>query len=142
MYAWWRPATRPTVSRRAWAQLLILAAMWGAVYPLTTITLRELSPVVVVFARVALAALLLTPVAVRRDALRPLWKRPRAIIETVLTQSTVPLLLLTFGQLHVAPGLAGILVGRSRCLSRSWPTFTHPTNGRRAGKARSASVWA
>src|SRR5207302_10468954 len=58
-----------------------------------------------------LAALLLTPLAVRRDALRPLWKRPRAIIETVLVQSTVPLLLLTFGQLHVASVLAGILVG-------------------------------
>jgi drug/metabolite transporter (DMT)-like permease len=99
------------VSRRAWAQLLTLAALWGAVYPLITITLRELSPVAIVFGRVALAALLLTPLALHRDALRPLWKRPRAIIETVLVQSTVPLLLLTFGQQHVASGLAGILVG-------------------------------
>ncbi len=99
------------MSRRAWVQLLTLAALWGAVYPLITIALRGLPPVAVVFGRVALAALLLTPLAVRRDALRPLWKRPRAIIETVLVQSTVPLLLLTFGQQHVAPGLAGILVG-------------------------------
>jgi drug/metabolite transporter (DMT)-like permease len=99
------------VSRRAWVQLLTLAALWGAVYPLITIALRGLSPVAVVFGRVTLAALLLAPFAIHRDALRPLWKRPRAIIETVLVQSTVPLLLLTYGQQHLAPGLAGILVG-------------------------------
>jgi drug/metabolite transporter (DMT)-like permease len=99
------------VSRRAWVQLLTLAALWGAVYPLIVVALRELSPVTVVFGRVALAALLLTPLAVHRDALRPLWKRPRAIIETALVQSTLPLLLLTFGQQHVNSGLAGILVG-------------------------------
>ena len=99
------------MSRRAWVQLLTLAALWGAVYPLIAIALRGLSPVAVVFGRVALAALLLTPLAVRRDALRTLWKHPRAIIETVLVQSTLPLLLLTFGQQHVSSGLAGILVG-------------------------------
>src|SRR5437764_7506338 len=104
-------SSQPMVSRRAWAELLVLSALWGAVYPLTTIVLRGLPPVSVVFGRVALAAMLLTPIAVRRDALRPLWKRPRAIIETVLVQSTVPLLLLTYGQQHLAPGLAGILVG-------------------------------
>jgi drug/metabolite transporter (DMT)-like permease len=99
------------VSRRAWVQLLTLAALWGAVYPLITIALRGLSPVAVVFGRVALASLLLTPLAVHRDALRPLWERPRLILETVLVQSTLPLLLLTFGQQHIDSGLAGILIG-------------------------------
>src|SRR5690349_15064928 len=98
------------MTRRAWVELIALAALWGAVYLLIEIALRELSPVLVVFGRVALAALLLTPLAVRRDALRQLWRHPRAITETVLVQSTFPLLLLTFGQLHVSSGLAGILV--------------------------------
>src|SRR5437763_15791414 len=92
------PPNQPAVSRRAWVQLLTLAALWGAVYPLITIALRELTPVAVVFGRVALAALLLAPFAIHRDALRPLWKRPRAILATVLVQSTAPLLLLTFAQ--------------------------------------------
>jgi drug/metabolite transporter (DMT)-like permease len=99
------------MSRRAWVELLVLAALWGAVYSLIEITLRELSPVLVVLGRVALAAVLLTPIAIRRNALRPLWRRPRAIVETVLVQSTVPLLLLTFGQEYVSSSLAGILVG-------------------------------
>jgi drug/metabolite transporter (DMT)-like permease len=65
------------MSCRAWVQLLTLAALWGAVYPLIAVALRELSPVAVVFGRVALATLLLTPIAVHRHALRPLWHRKR-----------------------------------------------------------------
>lgn len=99
------------MSRRAWAELMILAILWGAVYPLIAIALRDLSAVHVVLGRVVLAALFLVPLAIRRDALRPLWKRPRTIIETVLIQATVPQLLLTFGQRYVSAGLAGILVG-------------------------------
>ncbi len=100
-----------------WLTALVTPIFWVvrvaevAVYPLIAIALRQLSPVVVVFGRVALAALLLTPVAVRHDALRPLWKHPRMIIETVLVQSTLPLLLLTIGQRHVDAGLAAILIG-------------------------------
>ncbi|MEV6987569.1 DMT family transporter, partial [Sphaerisporangium sp. NPDC051017] len=99
------------MSRRAWVELLVLSALWGVVYLLIEITLRELSPVLVVLGRVALAALLLTPLAITRGALRPLRKHPRAVIETVLVQATAPLLLLTFGQRYVSSGLAGILTG-------------------------------
>jgi drug/metabolite transporter (DMT)-like permease len=99
------------MTRRAWAQLLVLAALWGAVYPLIEVALRDLSPVVVVLGRVMLAAALLTPLAIRRNALRRLWKHPRAIIETALVQSTIPLLLLTFGQKYISAGIAGILIG-------------------------------
>ncbi|BCB73621.1 EamA family transporter [Phytohabitans flavus] len=99
------------MTRRAWAQLLVLAALWGAVYPLIEVALRDLSPVVVVLGRVMLAAALLTPLAIHRNALRQLWKHPRAIIETALVQSTIPLLLLTFGQTYVPAGIAGILIG-------------------------------
>lgn len=99
------------MNRRAWLELIVLSALWGGVYPLIEITVRELSPAVVVLGRVGLAALILVPLAIRRDALRELWQRPRAIIETVLVQSTAPLLLLTTGQRYVSSGLAGILVG-------------------------------
>ncbi|MBC8091697.1 MAG: DMT family transporter [Pseudonocardia sp.] len=99
------------MTRRSWIELLILSAMWGAVYPLTTIALRDFPPLSVVLGRVLLATLLLLPLALHRNALRELWKHPRAVTETVLIQSTVPLLLLTFGQQYVTSGLAGIIVG-------------------------------
>jgi drug/metabolite transporter (DMT)-like permease len=99
------------VTRRAWAELVVLSALWGAVYPLNTVALRDLPPVFVVLGRVLLAALLLVPIAVHRDALRSLWRHPRAIVETALVQSTLPLLLLTYGQEYVSASLAGILIG-------------------------------
>ena len=127
------------MSRRAWVQLLTLAALWGAVYPLITIALRGLAPVAVVFGRVALAALLLAPFAIHRAALRPLWKRPRAIIETVLVQSTVPLLLLTYGQQHLAPGLAGILVG-AQPLFVALLAYRYAPDERPQGRAGAAGI--
>ncbi|MDG4760285.1 DMT family transporter [Micromonospora sp. WMMD710] len=99
------------MTRRSWIELVILSALWGAVYPLITVALRDLSPALVVLGRVLLAALLLLPLAIRRDALRPVWRNPRATIETVLVQSTAPLLLLTYGQQYVSASVAGILVG-------------------------------
>ncbi|MDG4764401.1 DMT family transporter [Solwaraspora sp. WMMD406] len=99
------------MSRRAWVALVVLAALWGAVYPLIDVALRQLSPTVVVLGRVGLACLLLVPLAIHRNALAELWRRPRAIIETVLVQSTIPLLLLTYGQQYVPAGIAGILIG-------------------------------
>ncbi|MGW3784728.1 DMT family transporter [Micromonospora chokoriensis] len=99
------------MTRRSWIELVILSALWGAVYPLITVALRDFSPALVVLGRVLLAALLLLPLAIRRDALRPVWHNPRAIIETVLVQSTAPLLLLTYGQQYVSASVAGILVG-------------------------------
>ncbi|MEO3780950.1 DMT family transporter [Micromonospora sp. B11E3] len=99
------------MNRRAWAELVALAALWGAVYPLIEVALRDLSPTVVVLGRVLLACLLLMPLAIRCNALPDLWRQPRAIIETVLVQSTIPLLLLTYGQQYVPAGIAGILVG-------------------------------
>lgn len=99
------------MNRRAGAELVVLAALWGAVYPLIEVALRDLSPTVVVLGRVLLACVLLVPLALRRNALPGLWRRPRAIIETVLVQSTIPLLLLTYGQRYVPAGIAGILIG-------------------------------
>ncbi|QOC93911.1 DMT family transporter [Micromonospora craniellae] len=99
------------MNRRAWFELIVLAGLWGAVYPLIEVALRDLSPTVVVLGRVLFACILLVPLAIRRNALPDLWQRPRAIIETVLVQSTVPLLLLTYGQRYVPAGIAGILIG-------------------------------
>jgi drug/metabolite transporter (DMT)-like permease len=98
------------MNRRAGFQLLLLAALWGAVYPLIATALQELSPAVVVFVRVLCAALLLLPLSIHQRALTSLWAHPRAIIETVLVQSTAPLLLLTYGQKYVSSSLASILV--------------------------------
>jgi drug/metabolite transporter (DMT)-like permease len=98
------------LTRRDSALLLVLGATWGAVYPLTTIALRELSPPAVVFYRAALAAVVLLPVALRAGVLRAAAARPLAVLGAALLQATIPLVLLTTGQQHVSAALAGIVL--------------------------------
>jgi len=98
------------MTRRDAALLILLGAAWGSVYPLTTLVLRELPAPTVVLARTGLAALVLVPLAVRRDVLRPTLGRLTAVLGAALLQATFPLILLTTGQQHVSAALAGILL--------------------------------
>lgn len=88
----------------------MLGALWGAVYPLTTVVLRDLPAPAVVVARTGLAAVLLMPIAWHRGLLESTRKRPGAILLAAVLQATLPLVLLTSGQEHVGAGLAGILL--------------------------------
>ncbi|TQM81262.1 threonine/homoserine efflux transporter RhtA [Saccharothrix saharensis] len=99
------------MNRRNWLLLVALSFLWGAAYLVIAVALRGFPPVVVVFGRVFLAALFLTPLAIRRDVLRPLLKHPWWVLVTVLVQSTAPLLLLTYGQQWLSAGLTGVLIG-------------------------------
>ena len=56
--------------RRAWLLLLLLGAIWGASYLFIKIGLRDLSPGMVAWLRVLLAALVLVPLASRQGGLR------------------------------------------------------------------------
>jgi drug/metabolite transporter (DMT)-like permease len=98
------------MGRRDTAWLILLGAAWGSVYPLTTLVLRELPAPTVVLARTALSALVLVPLAARRNVLRPAIDRLTAVIGAALLQATFPLVLLTTGQQHVSAALAGILL--------------------------------
>ena len=60
------------MDRRSWILFLVLASLWGASYLFIKIGLREMSPAMVAFLRIALAALILAPIAIRQDALRGL----------------------------------------------------------------------
>ncbi len=103
--------------RRDWTLLLILAAIWGSSYMFITIGLRELSPAMIVFLRVALGAAVLVPIAWRRGALAgagAFW----AILALVATvQVVAPFMLIAAGQQEITSSLAGILVA-------SVPIFT------------------
>lgn len=90
--------------------LVVLGAVWGAVYPLTTVVLRELSTPAVVVARTALAAIVLLPLAAYSGALRAIWARPASVLIAALLQVTIPLVLFTAGQRYVPAGVAGILL--------------------------------
>lgn len=98
------------MTRRDALLLVLLGAIWGSIYPLTAVVLRELSPPTIVFLRTALSALVLVPLAVRGGVLSAVRARPGAVLIAAVLQVTIPLILLTVAQQYVAAGLTGILV--------------------------------
>ncbi|MBA2347752.1 MAG: DMT family transporter, partial [Solirubrobacterales bacterium] len=98
------------MTRRSWLLMIVLAATWGASYLFIKIGLRDFSAPFIVFARTALAALVLLPVAMHRDALGALRGRGAAIGLLAVIQVVVPFLLITVGERWIPSALAGILV--------------------------------
>ncbi len=105
------------MSRRSWVKFLALAAFWGASYLFIELGLEDLSPPMIVFARTALAALVLLPIALRMRALSGLRERLGALALLALVQVAAPFMLISVGQEEIASSLAGILVA-------SAPIFT------------------
>ena len=105
------------MDRRSWTLLLGLSAIWGASYLLIKIALRDLSPEVVAFTRIALAALLLLPIAASRGALRPLRGRLGTVTVLGAVQVAGPFLLIAAGEQSISSSLAGILVATTPILT-------------------------
>lgn len=113
-----RAATLEGVNRRAWTMLFVLGAIWGASYLLIKIGVRDLSPAMVAWARVALAAAVLVPLAVHNGALgrvRDIGVGWLAVLGA--TQIAGPFVLIAAAEEEISSGLAGILVA-------SAPLFT------------------
>jgi len=98
------------VDRRSWLLLALLASIWGASYMLIKIGLRDLSPEMVAFARIALAAVVLMPIAAAQDALRGLRGRLGVIVLVGAIQVAGPFWLIPAGEQEISSALAGILV--------------------------------
>ncbi|MEU6228154.1 DMT family transporter [Streptomyces sp. NPDC047042] len=125
------------MTRRDAALLIALGAIWGAVFPLASVVLQELSAPIVVVARTGLSALLLVPLALRGGALvRELRRHPAALLIASVLQMTVPVVLLTVGQQHVNGGLAGILLGTQPV----WATVLTAVMDRRLGSGAAIGV--
>jgi drug/metabolite transporter (DMT)-like permease len=105
------------MDRRSWTLLLILAAIWGASYLFIKVGLRDLDPAMIAFARIALAALVLVPLAAPRGALRGLVERAPLLFLLGAVQAAGPFLLIALGEEEISSSLAGILVA-------STPVFT------------------
>lgn len=98
------------MGRRDAGWLILLGALWGAAYPLTTVVLRDLPASATIVGRTALSAVVLIPLAQHQGVLHAARARPLALLGAVALQATTPLVLLTAGQQHVGAGLAGILL--------------------------------
>jgi drug/metabolite transporter (DMT)-like permease len=92
-----------------------VSAIWGASYLLIKVALDGIEPMMIVFARVLLAALLLYAVIVvrggaQRAALRQLREQPgRTLIQGTLAVA-IPFSLISLGETQISSGLTGVLI--------------------------------
>jgi drug/metabolite transporter (DMT)-like permease len=90
--------------------LLLLASIWGASYMLIKIGLRDLSAPMIACVRIALAALVLMPVAASQGALGAIRGRAGTVALIGAVQVAAPFLLIGLGEQEIPSALAGILV--------------------------------
>jgi drug/metabolite transporter (DMT)-like permease len=98
------------MDRRSWSLLIALAAIWGASYMLIKIGLRDLSPGMVACLRVALAALVVAPIAASRGALAGLGGVVGMLVVVGAIQVAGPFFLISLGEQEISSALAGILI--------------------------------
>jgi drug/metabolite transporter (DMT)-like permease len=98
------------VSWRAWGAFAALGIIWGLPYFFIKLSVQELAPVVVAFARVALAALILLPIAWRRGALRSLGKHTAAICAFAVVEFVIPFSVISIGERWISSSVTGILI--------------------------------
>lgn len=98
------------MSRRG---LLLFAAMcviWGIPYLLIRVAVRDLSPATLVLSRTVIAALILLPLAARREELRPLARHWRPLVVFAAIEIAVPWVLLGSAEKQLSSSLTGLLV--------------------------------
>ena len=98
------------MTRRGWLLFIALGIIWGLPYLLIKVGVAELSPVVVVFLRVASAAVILVPIAAMRGqfaGLRGLWKW---VALFAVMEIMIPFFTLTWAEQRISSSLAALLV--------------------------------
>jgi drug/metabolite transporter (DMT)-like permease len=98
------------VDRRSWLWLILLASIWGASYMLIKIGLRDLSAPMIAWARIALAAGVLVPLAVAQRELGSVRGLAGPVTLIGAVQVAGPFLLIALGEQEISSALAGILV--------------------------------
>jgi drug/metabolite transporter (DMT)-like permease len=98
------------VTRRSWLLFAAMCVIWGLPYLLIRVAVRDLSPATVVFARTAIGALLLMPIAIWRGQLPALRGHWRWLLVYTGFELTAPWYLLTSAEQHLTSSLAGLLV--------------------------------
>ena len=98
------------MSWRSWMAFAALGVMWGVPYYLIKLAVQELSPWVIAWGRVSLAACILLPIAWRRGALRSLGRHKLALFAFALVEFVIPLSVIALGEQWISSSITGILI--------------------------------
>lgn len=98
------------MTRRGLLLFVAMSVIWGIPYLLIRIAVTDLSPATLVFARTAIAALVLVPIALVRGALGGLGARWLPLLAFATVEIAIPWLCLSSAEQRVSSSLAGLLV--------------------------------
>jgi drug/metabolite transporter (DMT)-like permease len=84
--------------------------IWGIPYLLIRVAVAEISPAMLVFARTAIGALILTPVVLARGGLRGIGRKWLPLLAFAAAEIAGPWLFLFSAEQHISSSLAGLLV--------------------------------
>ncbi len=87
-----------------------LGIIWGIPYLLIKVGVESMSVSMVIFSRMALAALILLPIAIATGQLRRLRGHWRWVFTFALVELTFTLLALTWAEQHISSSLAGLFI--------------------------------
>ncbi len=98
------------MSRRGALLFAAMCLIWGIPYLLIRVAVRELAPVTLVFARTAIGAALLTPIAAWRGELRPLLRHWKPLLVYTAAEVAIPWVLLARAETRLTSSLTGLLI--------------------------------
>src|SRR5262245_39992387 len=101
-----------------------MCVIWGMPYLLIRVAVRELTPGTLVFVRCAIACLILVPLALGRNELRPVLPRWRMVLLFAAIEVTLPWLLLSSAERRVSSSLAALLIAATPLVAAALATAT------------------
>lgn len=104
------------MTRKGWLLFIAMSVFWGIPYFFIKIAVRELDPAVIVFARAAIAAAVLIPLAASRKMLRPLFRHWPIILLFSLIHMVGAFLLISYGEQHVSSSITSLLIAANPLL--------------------------
>jgi len=98
------------MTRRGWLLFIALGVIWGLPYFFIRISVRQVSPALLVFIRTGGSSLILVPVALARKELQPVLRRWKPLVAYTLVEIGLPWFLLFSAERHLSSSLAGLLI--------------------------------
>lgn len=98
------------MSKRGWILFIALGLLWGMPYLLIRIAVGEIDPLVVAGARTVLGSLLLAPLALRRNALLPAFRKWKWLLAFTLIEISLPWWMLGHAETRLNSSTAGLLI--------------------------------
>lgn len=98
------------MTRKSWIQFGIVGFLWGIPYLLMKVAVADMPPPLIVAGRTFIGALILIPIAIKKNTFKDAIKGIRYVIPYAILEMVGPWILITNAEKEISSGLAGLLI--------------------------------